>query len=90
MQTERDMLDPDFKYIEDRAPLYSIEVGMGSVYVEVVRNFHESYEWVIRVDGEGIVEHSDCGHGIASMALRDGLIAYYGLPKKPIEVTPRW
>jgi len=37
-----------------------------------------SYEWVIEAH-EKIVAHSNEGHGDASCALRDGLIAYHGL-----------
>lgn len=48
--------------------------------LEVVGNPEwASYEWVIRRGGE--VEHSDCGYGIAAVALRDGLVAYYGVPR---------
>lgn len=37
-----------------------------------------AYEWVIRRDDQW--EHSDAGYGTPAIALRDGLIAYYGLP----------
>lgn len=40
-----------------------------------------SYEWRL-VDEAGLVEqHSDCGYGLPAIALRDGLIAFYGLPQ---------
>ena len=38
-----------------------------------------SYDWAIERHG-GVDTHSDCGYGVADIALRDGLIAYYGLP----------
>lgn len=37
-----------------------------------------AYEWAIK-RGEK-VEHSNCAYGQSSVALRDGLIAYHGLP----------
>lgn len=37
-----------------------------------------SYEWVVRRGDE--IKHSDCGYGHSSIALRDALIDYYGLP----------
>lgn len=40
-----------------------------------------SYEWLIR-RGEEVVKHSDCGYGMASIALRDGLIEAFGLPSR--------
>lgn len=44
-----------------------------------------SYEWAIERDGK-IAEHSDCGYGIADVALIDGLTAYYK-PSKPVAVS---
>lgn len=38
------------------------------------------YEWVIAA-GDRIKRYSDCGYGCSALALRDGLIAYYGLPR---------
>jgi hypothetical protein len=75
------MEKPRFNYTTNKAVMHSIEVGMSDSYVEVVGDpDNGSYEWIIRKP-EGITEHSDCGYGITSVALRDGLIAYYGLPE---------
>lgn len=47
-----------------------------------------SYDWGI--ERRGLVEqHSDVGYGIADVALRDGLIAYYGPPKSPQSAMAR-
>jgi hypothetical protein len=39
-----------------------------------------AYEWAIEKDGS-VEQHSDLGYGIADIALRDGLITYFGLPQ---------
>lgn len=39
-----------------------------------------SYDWAIEKKGS-VEKHSDVGYGIADVALRDGLIEYYGLPE---------
>lgn len=46
------------------------------------------YEWVIEKQGK-IVAHSNVGYGDSSIALRDGLIAYYGLGDvlEPVEFS---
>lgn len=41
-----------------------------------------SYEWAI-CDGYTITEHSNLGYGCSKIALRDGLIAYYGAADLP-------
>lgn len=38
-----------------------------------------SYEWVA-LKGGALDKHSDCGYGMADIALRDGLIYCFGLP----------
>lgn len=43
------------------------------------------YEWLIRTERGRIKQHSDCGYGIAAIALRNGLIAYFGMPQDRIE-----
>jgi hypothetical protein len=39
-----------------------------------------SYEWVLRDNAGDVLRHSDCGYGVPTVALRDGLVAFYGLP----------
>lgn len=58
-------------------------IGVGSQdTVEVVGDGdNASYEWVIRTPS-GVAQHSDCGYGMPEVALRDGLIAYLGLPSR--------
>jgi hypothetical protein len=44
-----------------------------------------SYEWrLVREDGL-VEQHSNCGYGMSAIAMRDGLIAYYGLPQPGTE-----
>lgn len=69
-----------FTYTEPTAKLRSLCVDRDR-YLDIVGDpANISYEWVIR-DTEGqVLHHSDCGYGDDVVALRDGLIAYCGLP----------
>jgi hypothetical protein len=67
---------PHFKYTGDSVVVTSIDVDMDAEVLVVAGN---CYEWVIINHGK-IEHHSDCGYGQASIALRDGLIAFHGLP----------
>ena len=50
-------------------------------YLDVVGDpANISYEWVLRDTTGEVLHHSDCGYGGEIVALRDGLIAYCGLP----------
>ena len=70
---------PHFRYTDNKKDLYSIEVDTGQ-YVEVVGDpDNASYEWIIRSQ-ECVTEYSDDGYGMPEVALRDGLIAYLGMP----------
>lgn len=70
----------EFNYTAAKVTLYSIPVGMNTS-VEVVGDPDNcSYEWIHRTDNR-IDRHSDDGYGMAQVALRDGLIAYLGMPK---------
>lgn len=57
--------------------------------IEVVGNpDNASYEWVVRRGDE--IKHSDMGYGHSSVALRDGLIEYYGARERdPITRTTK-
>lgn len=49
------------------------------------------YEWLLRA-GDTVLKHSDCGYGIPGIALRDGLLAYYGQPtsaRSVIDLRPK-
>lgn len=79
-----------FNHTDPKEVLYSINVGVGEEYVEVVGDLEDSsFEWVIRTP-EGVIAYSDRGYGMSDIALRDGLIAYHGLPKDPVQGKPRW
>lgn len=63
--------------------LYSIPGDGYEDFVEVVGDpDNASYEWLIR-RGDKVLEHSNCGYGMASIALRDGLVKHFGAPEKP-------
>lgn len=65
--------DPD-----DLAVLYHLP-GSPGWSVRVIGNpVMGSYEWLIEESGN--LRHSDCGYGDSDIALRDGLIARFGLP----------
>ncbi len=73
------MPKPYFRYTANRQMIHSIPAGMDD-HVEVVGDPENgAYEWVIRT-ADGVREHSDVAYGSPGLALRDGLIAYFGLP----------
>lgn len=39
------------------------------------------YEWCLVGKDDQVKQHSNCAYGSSSIALRDGLCAYHGLPK---------
>lgn len=70
---------PSFRFTEICNVIHSIPVD-AECLVEVVGDPESaSYEWLIH-SPEGIRQHSDDGYGSSEVALRDGLIAYFGLP----------
>jgi hypothetical protein len=72
---------PRFEYTGNAKVLHKFQVDM-TVYLHVVGDTDNAcYEWVLVRNGE-VAEHSDCGYGDSTIALRDGLIAYHGLPTK--------
>jgi hypothetical protein len=75
---------PRFKYTADSRVLMTIDIDMESELLLVGQPSDACYEWVIVTHGN-IQKYSDCGYGISSIALRDGLIAYHGLPDPPLE-----
>ena len=69
-----------FTYTEPTAKCRTICVAR-DLYLDVVGDpANVSYEWVLRDAAGTILHHSDCGYGGEIVALRDGLIAYCGLP----------
>lgn len=75
-----------FNYTNCRALVLAVGVDM-EVAVEVVGDPENAcYEWVIR-RGASVEKHSDVGYGSSDIALRDGLIAYHGLPGAHKEST---
>jgi len=73
------MQSENFKYTQNMETVFTIPVGTDD-HVEVIGDQDMgTYEWVIRTPS-GITQHSDSGYGIREVALRDGLIAYLGMP----------
>lgn len=69
---------PHFHYTGESEILMSIDVDMDAELLIVGQPENGAYEWVIV--NHGVVEkHSDCGYGMRSIALRDGLIAFHGM-----------
>ncbi len=71
---------PHFQYTGDAEVLMSIDVDMDAELLIVGQPENGSYAWVI-VNHGAIENHSDCGYGQKSIALRDGLIAFHGLSR---------
>jgi hypothetical protein len=74
--------------------LHEIEVGDG-YFVRVVGDADNGcYEWCIERPHQtpftkrSAIEFSDVGYGESAVALRDGLIAYYGLPTRLVNKHP--
>lgn len=89
-QNLRAYLDPRMQYSEPVKILH--ELGMDGFVTLLVVGHPDmgSYEWVLaRRVGGSIDKHSDSGYGCADIALRDGLIAYHGLPSAFDELRKR-
>lgn len=71
---------PHFKYTGESRVLMTIDVDMDADLLIVGQPENGAYEWVIVSHGK-VEKHSDCGYGQVSIALRDGLIAYHGMPE---------
>lgn len=73
-------------YTTDVKTLMTVECDSGFSIEVFGDEANGSYEWRL-VDEGGLVEqHSNCGYGIPAIALRDGLIAYYGTPRDDIDL----
>jgi len=71
---------PQFKYSRVTHELCIVDVDVASEVVIVGDPNNGCYEWLIRT--RGVIEtYSDVAYGDSSIALRDGLIAYHGLPQ---------
>lgn len=76
------MKRPYYKFLrrEYITELYRIPLDMGDATLVIEGEPGNAvFEWRLE-RSEGKPEHSDCGYGAPEVALRDGLIAYYGLP----------
>lgn len=65
------------KYTEPTEILRKLDVDEGVRVLVIGDGSNGAYEWAIE-RGLHVDEHSDVGYGCADIALRDGLIAYYG------------
>lgn len=68
-------------YTQDVRTLLTVECDSGFSVEVFGDGDNGSYEWRIVADNDLVEQHSDCGYGIPAIALRNGLIAYYGLPE---------
>ena len=76
-------------YSRDVETVLTISIDMTMVLEIFGDPDNASYEWcLVRKDGE-VEQHSNCGYGISSIALRDGLCAYHGLPEPDFRVIAR-
>lgn len=80
----RAYLNARMKYSEPLKVLYEVSVDMNVTLLVVGDPDNGGYEWVI-VDNDDTTKpqptrYSNLGYGMSCDALRDGLIAYHGLP----------
>jgi hypothetical protein len=61
--------------------LYSMDVDMDAEVRIVGDPANGAYEWII-VEHGIVTKHSDCGYGMPSIAMRDGLVEFHGLPER--------
>jgi hypothetical protein len=80
IQTSKPFRMPRFKYTGESQVVMSVDVDMDAELFIVGQPQNGAYEWVI-VNHGAIENHSDCGYGDHSIALRDGLIAFHGLSR---------
>lgn len=76
-----------FRYTANRRVLHSIPVDLNGAVVVAGDPDNAAYEWVVCDHGR-VSAHSDCAYGNPEIALRDGLIAYYGLPAEQHTARP--
>lgn len=70
-----------FEFTLNCGTYYSIDVGFNDTVEVIGDRSNASYEWWILRKGL-VIHHSDCGYGTPESALRDGLIAFLGLPSE--------
>jgi hypothetical protein len=76
----RAYLQPRMQYSEPVSVLHEIKMDGFVTLLVVGHPDMGSYEWVLARGDVTPDKHSDAGYGCADIALRDGLIAYHGLP----------
>jgi hypothetical protein len=79
----------DLHYSEPCFVLHELDLGDG-YFIRVIGDpDNGAYEWCVERPesakryGKPAIEYSDAGYGQTEIALRDGLIAYFGLPEEP-------
>lgn len=70
---------PRFNYTRVTHEMYRVVADHKTEIVIVGDPANGCYEWMLR-SGKRVERHSDMGYGEPALAMRDGLIAYYGLP----------
>lgn len=76
-------LRASLQYTEPECVLHELDLGDGFIIRVIGDPGNGCYEWLIERPEQSIRQHlefSDCGYGQSEIALRDGLIAYFGLP----------
>lgn len=68
-----------FKYTGACVEIHRVSVGIHEDVIAVGDPDSAAYEWVV-VRGDEVLSHSDVAYGSPAVALRDGLIEYFGLP----------
>ena len=79
----------NLKFTPDVATLEAIKLDLSSGMTAEVFGDPESatYEWRLVRDDGMVEQHSDCGYGIPSIALRDALVAFYGPPSLGVDIV---
>lgn len=75
------MYRPTFEYSRTPDTLFTVQLDLGRTLKVIGDRSNGCYEWIIEPCLAADM-HSDCGYGQPDIALRDGLIAYHGVPNE--------
>lgn len=79
----------NLRFTPDVATLETVKLDLSSgVTAEVFGDpENATYEWRLVHDDGMVEQHSDCGYGIPSIALRDALVVFYGPPPFGVDIV---
>lgn len=77
------------KYSTPVKVLYEVPVDMKVTLLVIGDPDNAAYEWVLVRDDGSVISFSNQGCGSSSFSLRDGLIAYHGLPNELVNLRKR-